>query len=386
MRARPFPYATWQKVPKRDHDLGRRIRRLTQVGYPQAATIVAERLLGAAPRLSWDPPARATPRQDDQVGLCLAPATYDGGPVVVSGPAAVFQALADATLGGEWPAALTAAAATVDPLSKGALTYLAARCLAAMAGTFQVLGCVEGSELEELLGRACHIRWPTQLELGSVRARLALWIPESDLAIAPAVPASTAAAEAGTLAPELSYIPVALSARAGTTSIRVSDLRSLHPGDIVLLDDCWLAGVPEHLEGGCTLHLGGRSAASFDARFDARRQPRAITVVGRRPEEPDVTDGNQPTDHQSPRQPKVTDNVPIQLTLEMARFSIPLQTLSELQAGDVLGTRTDIGTAVTLRAGELPVARGELVDFEGEVGVRITEVLLTPEAAPSPNE
>jgi flagellar motor switch/type III secretory pathway protein FliN len=42
----------------------------------------------------------------------------------------------------------------------------------------------------------------------------------------------------------------------------------------------------------------------------------------------------------------------------------------------VLLTGRRIGEAVTLRAAGRPLAHGELVDVEGEIGVRLTEILL----------
>jgi len=41
--------------------------------------------------------------------------------------------------------------------------------------------------------------------------------------------------------------------------------------------------------------------------------------------------------------------------------------------GDVIALGRRVGEAVVLRVGGVPVARGELVEIEGEVGVRIIE-------------
>lgn len=61
----------------------------------------------------------------------------------------------------------------------------------------------------------------------------------------------------------------------------------------------------------------------------------------------------------------------IELQAEVARFSLTLSELQKLQQGDVLVTGRRIGERVALRVSGQPFAEGELVDVEGELGVRI---------------
>jgi flagellar motor switch/type III secretory pathway protein FliN len=44
-----------------------------------------------------------------------------------------------------------------------------------------------------------------------------------------------------------------------------------------------------------------------------------------------------------------------------------------VRQGDVLGLGRRIGEPVVLRVGGLAIARGDLVEIEGEVGVRVIE-------------
>jgi flagellar motor switch/type III secretory pathway protein FliN len=44
---------------------------------------------------------------------------------------------------------------------------------------------------------------------------------------------------------------------------------------------------------------------------------------------------------------------------------------ASLSPGDVIGLGKRVGDHVLLRVGGVPIARGELVDLDGEVGVRI---------------
>jgi flagellar motor switch/type III secretory pathway protein FliN len=68
-------------------------------------------------------------------------------------------------------------------------------------------------------------------------------------------------------------------------------------------------------------------------------------------------------------------DAPIEVALEIARFQLRLDELERVRPGDVLVAGRRIGEAVTLRAANQPIAEGELVDVEGELGVRITRIL-----------
>lgn len=67
-------------------------------------------------------------------------------------------------------------------------------------------------------------------------------------------------------------------------------------------------------------------------------------------------------------------DVPVELVVELARFELPLAELAGLAPGEVLATGRALGERVLLRAGERVVAVGELVEVEGEIGVRVLRV------------
>lgn len=64
-------------------------------------------------------------------------------------------------------------------------------------------------------------------------------------------------------------------------------------------------------------------------------------------------------------------DAPIELRVELARVALTLSELAEMRPGEVLVTGRPLGTEVVLRAGDRAVATGELVDVEGELGVRV---------------
>ncbi len=66
-------------------------------------------------------------------------------------------------------------------------------------------------------------------------------------------------------------------------------------------------------------------------------------------------------------------SAPLSLRLELGSVELTAREWASLSPGSVLSTGLPIGTRVILRAGSVAVATGELVNVEGELGVRILE-------------
>ena len=69
-------------------------------------------------------------------------------------------------------------------------------------------------------------------------------------------------------------------------------------------------------------------------------------------------------------------DIPVTLTVELGRVSLPLRRLADLKPGDVLELGRHAREPVELTSGGRTVARGELVQIESELGVRVTHVFL----------
>jgi flagellar motor switch protein FliN len=67
-------------------------------------------------------------------------------------------------------------------------------------------------------------------------------------------------------------------------------------------------------------------------------------------------------------------DVEVELSIELARLEMPIAEVAALAPGVVVTTGRLVGERVAVRAGDRVIAWGELVDVEGEVGVRLTEV------------
>jgi flagellar motor switch/type III secretory pathway protein FliN len=71
-------------------------------------------------------------------------------------------------------------------------------------------------------------------------------------------------------------------------------------------------------------------------------------------------------------------DAPLVVRVELGVVSLSARRWAELRPGDVLDTGQPLGEAVLLRIAGRAVARGELVDIDGQVGVRVREVFGQP--------
>jgi len=253
------------------------------------------------------------------------------------------------------------------------LAYLAARMTAAAGGELRVR-CVlqDATQAAALLGDACVLCVPIMLELaGQSWGGVRVLIGEDGAAL---LAREAGAQRARSLPEALRAVPVTLCAHAARITLRHSELASLGGGDVVLPDRCALARDGAGFAGQVWLHAVG-SRGGF--RCSARGNELTIDELdatgdgemseGKRIETQALDTGSEALG--------LAADAPIELCLELARFTLPLAELSALRPGEVLCTGRAIGELVTLSAGGRAFARGELCDVEGEIGVRVTELV-----------
>lgn len=172
----------------------------------------------------------------------------------------------------------------------------------------------------------------------------------------------------------LSDVRVALSIEAGYGFLPGRELLGVQPGDIVMLDHfgpkpvtggpVWLrlsGGVfPGHLDGDGVTMLG-----SFYPRAQAMPQST---------QEPSEGEGGAPEGTSHPANEALLRELPVQVTCEIGRVTLSAREVLELRPGAVVPVGRPLAGPVDLTAGGRVIARGELVDVEGEIGVRVTEV------------
>ena len=67
--------------------------------------------------------------------------------------------------------------------------------------------------------------------------------------------------------------------------------------------------------------------------------------------------------------------LPVEIVCELGRVTLSGRELIELEPGAVIPIARPLAGPIDLTAGGRLIARGELVDVEGDLGVRLTEVL-----------
>ncbi|HTN52009.1 MAG TPA: FliM/FliN family flagellar motor switch protein [Anaeromyxobacter sp.] len=169
-----------------------------------------------------------------------------------------------------------------------------------------------------------------ELETGPLRGRARLLLPPAALRALAGAPSASA-----------SRLALPGSLRRGAAPVAPDELRALAPGDVVVVDPPG--------DGRDTLLLPGGLRAAGRVEDDAFHV-----------EEVHMAEPNA--------------HLPVLLEVELARIEVPLSDLARLEPGSVLPLALDRRGLVALRVGERAVARGELVDLEGAVGVRILSV------------
>lgn len=245
--------------------------------------------------------------------------------------AGLVVALVDALAGG--PGAATAATA-LTPVEEAALQLLA---LVALEGICSV------PEVERVLAPrvACGGDDPVaalavelDVSTGPLAGRARLLLP-------------AVAVRALRGAPDLAGngIRLPVSVRSGRTALSEAELAELAPGDVVLLEP------PDGLPDVVVVPGGARAAGRCD---DGVFHVEEVTMTDRHAQ------------------------LPVALEVELARVELSLSEIARLEPGATLPLALDRRGIVTLRVGERAIARGELVDVDGAVGVRVLSVEVSP--------
>lgn len=173
----------------------------------------------------------------------------------------------------------------------------------------------------------------------------------------------------------LDGLPLPAVIEAGWQWLDLAELRSLRPGDVVML---------ERPAGGHRLRLAGRFQVACE-----HAGPAAIRLcAGFSPDtDPPLADSlfspfmePQPMDapHDTPRTASLTDEaldrLPLQLACEIGRLDLPLGEVRTLGEGSVLALDRPLDEPVRLCVNGRCIGRGELVRLGDGLGVRLTSL------------
>jgi type III secretion protein Q len=177
-----------------------------------------------------------------------------------------------------------------------------------------------------------------------------------------------AARSAGALA-RLGDAPIAVPWLAAVSLSTVTELEGLAVGDV------WVPGAEAWLGGGEPLASGVLCAPRAGRGWPIRVSGGKI-VVGA-----EAVRVHEELNGMSQEESELTEIVgetPVLVRLELGALEMSAAEWAALRPGDVVQCGRRIEDPIVLRAGGREIARGELVDIEGEVGIRITRVGSSP--------
>lgn len=275
----------------------------------------------------------------------------------------------------------------ITPVEWGVLSFALAESLARLADTPGALGPWDlvvdrvGAEAFDAtgLGNIVTIRWPAQIgrTVGSVR----LWLPETLVADwLAAVPEARPAVEPWEVSGRFGELVATWRAEAGEVPLP-RGLARLRVGSVLPLDPKHLAGTPRNPSGAVELAARdreGRSCFPAEPVADAAAARLRLTGPLRRDRttREAIAVSTIPSDPSPTPPPAPPTDVPVTLTVELGRINLPLRRLAELRPGDVVELGRHAREPVELTSGGRLVARGELVQVDTELGVRITSLFL----------
>lgn len=220
------------------------------------------------------------------------------------------------------------------------------------------------------IGASSLAVWPWRVAVGVDAGHVALVVDERALASQPPVPSTLEALRFGDL-----WVTIEL--RIARATLAAADVAAIAIGDVVLTDHDAEMLTQGSAVASVSLALG---AVEVPARWtgDAiaiEGLPRIVTKNERGSDEmSNGKDDTGPGDGASMRT-DVLAAIPVDVDVVVARSSATIADVNAWRPGEVVAFPVRIGELVEVRAGGRIVARGELCNVEGQLGVRVTELL-----------
>lgn len=362
----PYPFARWARITRAEARAQSDLARALGALGARSALADAGTVLGAEVRIEgagWTL-AMASAHVDrigESIGFWVAQ-----GPetVLVALAPGIARVVADRVVGGTGEDV----ALGPTPLSRGEaglVGYVVARALARSGSSASLVDAVSARRALEGWGARRVLVCSCTLVVGGQRGQASLAAP-ADALLRLAVP------RAPRVDPTL---PVRASIVIGDARLPRREVARLAKGDVVVPDTLTLD--PRLADTGRARLVVARSARAFELelREGAFHVVRPTSLAA-----PRAPSSWRPRNKGAPMSQPETDtlqslaDVEVELSIELARLEMPVTEVAALAPGVVVTTGRLVGERVALRAGERVLAWGELVDVEGEVGVRVTEL------------
>ncbi len=387
----PYPYGDWPEISKNEVAIRRKCaRRMPRVRWEEVRAGLLE-LAGAESIIEqgfiqYCPPDDMHRMTQEALVAAVLVAPGDGATrLAVELEPRLAVHLVDRILGGDGLSETPMG--PIEETECGVLLFLGARLLATAQSHYRLATVLTTREaLREAIGDDGAMLWSAHVQVGDQGGQVRVWFPKDHLC---------ALALGAHSAQHLARLQLEFSACAGVAQLAQNELRELSAGDVVTLDESWWSKEREHSRirvravgatrttWWCTLNASEseirveRVDTSHEiSSLTGRRDSQTARKPGEREDaqpRPHIKEGAM-DDHSESKTLLRVDDAPIDLAVEVARFKLSLAEVSDLRPGEVLATGRHIGERVTLRAGGQAIATGELVNVEGEIGVRLVEV------------
>ena len=371
--AKPYRFDAWPKVARAEATTLRLAAR--RLPIDEAIATEAETMLGAP--LSVTPlPLEACPAATlaESLGDPLVAIVLDDGRAGSAGRVALeldpwlAAVVIDRALGGSGGADVAVPVGPLLDAERGVLAYVAARLLIGNGARHRVRSVITTpGALIDAVGDRGAVAWPLEVALGADRGVVRAWLGRDTLDALPAREGRGSGRGLGAL-------ELVATADVGRATLPAADVGSLRQGDVVVLDEAWArpAAAGGGLSGEARVRVWGATRTTWRAALG--RDELRVVARDTSLDEPRAKGRHMPSDSPNDDAVHLAGDAPIELAVELARFTISLAELAAVRPGEVLLTGRAVGERVVLRAGERAVAIGELVDVDGEVGVRVLAV------------
>jgi flagellar motor switch protein FliM len=260
-----------------------------------------------------------------------------------------------------------AAPRPLDRVEQGVLLYIVSRTVWAMWGRdapLRVAGIASVEDLARIGPAAVTIR--LEARAGACRGHAWLHIPPALSGLLPLTPSPTR----GEGLRWLDTIPAALHVVIGRSRVAAGQWLDARQGDVLCLDQVWMR--PDRARGVLSGPVRLRLPSGMP-RWRALLAPDGgVTVEGSVP--PDEETMDQPDDRLPSSPQALLAEIPVEISVEVGRIALTVRDAIGLRTGQPLRLERRPGDPVELRIGPKLVARGDLVEIDGELGVVLREV------------
>ena len=380
--ARPFPWSSLARVTRDEVEATLAVRRWA-VGHTDLARLpaVLAELLGV--------PVQVRPRRGEVVAAPGGLATGAAVLVAAAGEGEIGRAMLVQGEGALVASVLRRvthrpsrlAFDPAGPLPSGAVGAFAAVVAAAarrahVGAPLRVLSAGPPQALEADLARGgdplLAVELTVLVEHDAFDARVV--VSRRAALAAPSLPWGVATLAA------LGATPLGLPIVACAFRATVADVASLAAGDVVVPASWALTRDGSRLNGSVWL-----AAPAAEHGVVAHLAPDGGLVLGGglTPLCPDeASEANMAEGNDKPELIDAIGDVPVLVRVELGEARMAAREWAAVGKGDVVALGRRVGEPVVLRVGGVPVARGDLVEIDGEVGVRIVERLTGDGDAP----